>query len=59
LEKITKDGGMKWIYQLLQSEQPQLIAEGLIAINIIVGVFGSNVLEYYIRSMIISDFVYR
>lgn len=36
LLKISKEGGVMRIYHLLQQyEQPQLIAEGLIAINVI------------------------
>ena len=33
--KLASEGGLKWIYHLMQCEQPQVIAEGLMAINII------------------------
>lgn len=39
---VTRKGGLKWIYQLLQSEQPQLIGEGLIALNIVMRTFGGK-----------------
>lgn len=35
--KICKEGGLKWIFHLLQcAEQSQIVVEGLIALNIIV-----------------------
>ena len=41
--KICKEGGLKWIYHLLQcAEQSQIITEGLIALNIIVIVHGGK-----------------
>ena len=33
--KVVTGGGLEWIYALLQTDQPLLIGEGLIALNIV------------------------
>lgn len=47
LAKIFKEGGLKWMYNLIKCEQPQLIAEGLIAINILVVIMKGSVHGIY------------